>query len=156
MTKKFSLVLATAIALNFAASRAVFAAEPTTPPPPTEVVMLDHGLLGSAFAQGRPVLVNTSYKIQAGRRVTAPGQVEIHEHDTDIFYVTEGTATFVTGGQIEGGKPTTQGEIRGEKIVGGTKRTLQKGDVIVVPAGTPHWFTEVSNPFLYLVVKVTK
>jgi quercetin dioxygenase-like cupin family protein len=35
-------------------------------------------------------------------------------------------------------------------------RHLTKGDVIVIPAGVPHWMTEVSNPFLYLVIKVTK
>ena len=124
--------------------------------PPTEVVVIDHGQVEGAFAQGRPMLVNSSYKIQAGRRVTAPGEVEIHEHDTDIFYITEGSATLVTGGQTEGGKTTGVGETRGTKIVGGTERKLQKGDVVVVPAGIPHWFTEVSNPFLYLVVKVTK
>jgi len=125
-------------------------------PPPTEVVLLDHAKVDAAFAKGMPMLVNSSYKIQAGRRVTAPGQVEVHEHDTDIFYVLEGTASFVTGGSPTGVKPTAAGEIRGETITGGTKRQLTKGDIIVVPRGTPHWFTEVSNPFLYLVVKLTQ
>jgi quercetin dioxygenase-like cupin family protein len=124
--------------------------------PPTDVVVLDHAKVDAAFAQGMPMLVNSSYKIQAGRRVTAPGQVEVHDRDTDIFYVLDGTATLVTGGKTEGGKTTGPGETRGEKITGGTKRTLHKGDVVVIPNGTPHWFTEVSNPFLYLVVKVTR
>jgi quercetin dioxygenase-like cupin family protein len=143
---------AVAVALGVAPARSTFGAEP----PPTDVVVIDHGQVDGAFAQGRPMMVNSSYKIQAGRRVTAPGEVEIHEHDTDIFYVTEGTATLVTGGQAEDGKTTAQGEIRGKKIIGGIERKLQKGDIVVVPAGVPHWFTEVSNPFLYLVVKVTK
>ena len=140
---------------------AAFAAAPlgslsAAEPPPTDVVMIGHGEVEGAFAQGRTMLANSSYKILAGRRVTAPGQAEVHEHDTDIFYVTEGTATFVTGGKTEAAKTTGAGEIRGEKITGGTERKLQKGDMIVVPAGVPHWFTEVSNPFLYLVIKVTK
>jgi quercetin dioxygenase-like cupin family protein len=125
-------------------------------PPPADVVVIDRGKVEGAFAQGRPLMINSSFKIQAGRRVTAPGQVEIHASDTDIFYVTEGTATLVTGGTSEGDRPIAEGEVRGDKIVGGTKRPLQKGDIVVIPAGVPHWFTEVSNPFLYLVVKVTK
>ena len=44
-------------------------------------------------------------------------------------------------------------EIRGRKITGGETREIAKGDVIIVPAGTPHWFKEVSAPFLYYVVK---
>src|SRR3954466_6069343 len=110
--------------------------------PPTEVVVLDRAKVDAAFAQGRPMIVNSSYKIQAGRRVTAPGQVEVHDNDTDIFYITEGTATLVTGGKAEGAKSSGPGEIRGEKIAGGTTRKLQKGDVVVIPNGVPHWFTE--------------
>ena len=140
------------LALGFFAVRAAFAAEP----PPTEVVQLTSGQMAAAFAKGGPLLANSSYKIQAGRRVTAPGQVEVHAHDTDIFYIVEGTATIVTGGKTEGSKTSGPGEVRGTKIAGGTKRQLEKGSVIVIPAGTPHWFTEVSNPFLYFVIKVTK
>ena len=148
MKKISALVFSLALGL----SRAAFAAEP----PPSDVVLLDHGKVEAAFAKGMPMLVNSSYKIQAGRRVTAPGQVEVHEHDTDIFYVLEGTATIVTGGTTVGAKPTGAGEVRGDTITDGTKRRLAKGDVIVIPNGVPHWFTEVSSPFLYLVVKVTK
>jgi len=124
--------------------------------PPADVVVFPAGKVDDAFAKGLPLMVNPSYKIQAGRRVTAPGQVELHEHDTDIFYITEGTATIVTGGTAEGMKPSAAGEVRGEKIAGGATRQLKKGDIVVIPAGVPHWFTAVSNPFLYLVIKVTK
>lgn len=148
VTSRFAWVAS--IALSFAVPAG--AAEP----PPTDVVVIDHAEVAGAFAQGRMVLANSSYKVLAGRRVTAPGQVEVHARDTDIFYVTEGTATLVTGGTTAGGKTTGEGEIRGENIVGGTERKLQRGDIVVVPAGVPHWFTEVSNPFLYLVIKVTK
>jgi mannose-6-phosphate isomerase-like protein (cupin superfamily) len=124
--------------------------------PPTDVVLMEKARVDDAFAKGLPLLVNSDYKIQAGRRVLAPGKVEVHEQDTDIFYITEGSATIVTGGKPEDMKPTEAGEVRSEKIVGGVTRHLNKGDVIVIPKGVPHWFTEVSNPFLYLVVKVTK
>ena len=53
-----------------------------------------------------------------------------------------------------GGKTTAPDEIRGSNVQGGETRTLTKGDVIVVPNGTPHWFKEVSGTVLYYVVKV--
>ncbi len=124
-------------------------------PPPTEVLLIDHAKLDEAFAKGRTVLANSSFKILAGRRV-APGEVEIHEHDTDIFYIVEGSATFVTGGTAVDPKPTTSGEIRAKEISGGAAHQLTKGDVIVIPSGTPHQFTAVSGTFLYYVVKVTR
>jgi glc operon protein GlcG len=123
--------------------------------PPKEAVLLSHAQVDDAFAKGLPLLINTSYKIQGGHRVM-PGTVEQHEHDTDILYVTEGTATFITGGTIENPKTTAVGEIRGDKIIGGVAHKLTKGDIIVIPSGVPHWFSEVNGTFLYLIVKITK
>jgi Cupin len=74
--------------------------------------------------------------------------------DTDVSYMLEGSTMFVTGGTMVGGKTTAPDEIRGSNVQGGETRTLTKGDVIVVPNGTPHWFKAVSGPVLYYVVKV--
>src|SRR5687767_2576931 len=98
--------------------------------------------VAAAFAKGKPLIENDEFKIHAGRR-EQPGQAELHDHDTDIFYVLEGSATFVTGGRIVDSTTTAPGEIRGASIQGGETRQLQKGDIIVVPAGTPHWFKAV-------------
>ena len=110
----------------------------------------------AAFARG-DVLVdgsnNRNYMVHASRR-EAPGQVEIHQEDTDIIHVLSGSATFVTGGMLSDGKPTGPGEIRGSTVEGGTSRTIKKGDVLVVPRGTAHWFKEVKGPLTYYVVKV--
>jgi mannose-6-phosphate isomerase-like protein (cupin superfamily) len=108
----------------------------------------------AAFAKGVPLLENGSYKVHASRR-EKPGMAEVHEGETDIIYVLEGEATFVTGGTLVGGAPIAPGELRGPKIDGGDSRTLVPGDVVVVPAGTPHWFRDVRGPFLYYVVKTT-
>ena len=95
------------------------------------------------------------YMVHASRR-EQPGMAEVHTKDADIVYVLEGTATLVTGGGAVNLKPIAADEFRGEKIDGGETRQLAKGDVIIVPAGVPHWFKEVSNPFLYYVVKAAK
>jgi len=119
----------------------------------TTVTYIPGNDVRAAFAKGAVLLKNSSYQIHASRREVA-GQVEVHDKDTDIIYVLEGTTTFVTGGTMVGGKTTEPDEVRGTDVTGGTTRTLTKGDVIVVPSGTPHWFKEVSGPFLYYVVKV--
>jgi quercetin dioxygenase-like cupin family protein len=124
-------------------------------PPKNAVILIDHEKVAAAFAQGGVMLQTNNFKVQAGRR-NGPGTVEIHEQDTDIFYVLDGTATFVTGGQATETNTVSPGEIRGKEITGGDPHKLVKGDVIVVPNGTPHWFTQTSDPFLYLVVKVSK
>jgi glc operon protein GlcG len=107
----------------------------------------------AAFERGA-VLVNAgAYMVHASRR-DAAGQAEVHDRDTDIIYVLEGSATLVTGGRVVEGRPTSPGETRGRAIEEGETRRLAPGDVIIVPNGTPHWFREVAPPFLYYVVKV--
>lgn len=109
--------------------------------------------VAAAFVKGA-VLFDASdkYMVHASHRDKA-GVVEVHEKDADIIYVLEGSATLVTGGEIVGGKIIAPGEIRGTDVKGGETRTISKGDVIIVPAGTPHWFKEVPGPLDYYVVK---
>lgn len=94
-----------------------------------------------------------NYMVHASRREAA-GMSEVHELDTDIIYVLEGTAVFVTGGESVDPKQVAANEFRGSAIRGGEVRKLVKGDVIIVPKNTPHWFKEVGGTFLYYVVKV--
>lgn len=117
------------------------------------VVYINGASTRAAFVKGQPLVETAAYKVHASRR-EAPGMAEIHTLDTDIVYVLEGTATFVTGGTAVDPKTIAPNEIRGSAIDGGESRKLVKGDVIVVPHGVPHWFKEVSSPFNYYVVKV--
>jgi mannose-6-phosphate isomerase-like protein (cupin superfamily) len=93
-----------------------------------------------------------TYSIATSRR-DKPGVVEIHLRNSDLMFVQEGSATLVTGGTVVSPHSTSPDEIRGESIVGGDVHELSKGDVVVVPAGTPHWFKEVRGTFLAYVVK---
>lgn len=83
-----------------------------------------------------------------------PGMVEVHDRETDTFYVLDGSATIVTGGTMVGGSVTGPGQHRGTDITGGQAQRLAKGDVMVIPAGVPHWFKEVPSSIDYYVVKV--
>ena len=116
------------------------------------VTYFDKDQVTAAFAKGMPLLEVPEYKIHGSRR-TKSGPAEVHEHETDVVYVLEGSATFVTGGKLFGANTVSAGEIRGTDVQGGETRKLAKGDVVVVPPNTPHWFKEVSDPVLYFVVK---
>lgn len=122
---------------------------------PVKITYLQAERVKAAFERGEPLLEVAEYKIHASRR-EKPGLAEVHELETDIVYVLEGSATFVTGGSVQDAKNTAPNEIRGRGIQGGSTQRIRKGDVVVVPAGTPHWFKEVDGPVLYYVVKVIR
>ena len=134
------------VALIVVAAGPVLAADVTYFPAPD---------VAAAFAKGAVLFdgAGTNYMVHASRRDGA-GQAEVHVKDTDIIYVLDGATTFVTGGTVVEGKATAPDEIRGSAVKDGETRHLAKGDVIIVPHGTPHWFKAVDGPVLYYVVKV--
>ncbi len=120
------------------------------------VIYLDHTKVDAAFAKGGGLIPGDgrNFTVMAGRHDT-PGGAEVHTNDTDIFYILDGAATFLTGGTVVDSKQTSPTEIRGKALEGAAMHNLVKGDVIVIPKGVPHWFKEVtSKPVLYFVVKV--
>ena len=122
---------------------------------PTAVTYVSHDKVAEALAKGGPMVTASNLIVQGGHRVKA-GQVEVHDTETDVIYVQDGEATFVTGGKMIGGKLTKPGQYLGTEIQGGESHHLTKGDAIVVPAGTPHWFKGVPGTISYFVVKVLK
>ena len=119
----------------------------------TEPKFFDSGSVSAAFAKGMPLLETGSYKIHASRR-DGNGLAEIHERDTDIVHVLNGTATLITGGVATDTKTIATEEIRGQSIRNGETRQLKAGDVVIIPNGVPHQFLDVTEPFTYYVVKV--
>ena len=119
------------------------------------VLFFDKDQVVTSFSKGGVLLdgTNRNYMVHTSRR-DKPGLAEVHSLDTDIIYVMEGTATLVTGGTAVETKEVAPNEFRGSRIDGGDTRHLSKGDVIIVPNGVPHWFSEVSGTFLYYTIKV--
>lgn len=97
-----------------------------------------------------------SHAIQLSVR-TKSGGAEVHAHFDDIFYVTEGKATLITGGTVIDGKTNADGETHGTGIQNGQSRTIAKGDVVNIPAGTPHQL-KIAPGEVYssIVIKVRK
>ena len=89
-------------------------------------------------------------------RRTTPGKAEVHETETDVWYVIDGGCVFVTGGSLIGAHPEGPGQIRGTAIDGGEDHVIAKGDFIRVPAGMPHWVKKINGKeIVYIVVKYT-
>jgi quercetin dioxygenase-like cupin family protein len=117
------------------------------------VSYFDAAKVAAALTKGSVMVKQSDLAVQGGHREAA-GQVEVHAKETDIFYVTDGEATIVTGGTMVGGKEKSPGQMLGASIQGGETHHLAKGDSMVIPAGTPHWFKEVPKSITYFVVKV--
>ena len=133
------------------AGAAAFDASLKSPAPP--VTHLPAKQVNQAFVMGMPLARGMNYKIDASHR-DEPGIVEVHTRDTDILYMLKGTATLVTGGTVIDARTIEPEEIRGRESKNGESRKIVKGDVVIVPNGTPHWFREVEEPIDYYVVKV--
>jgi mannose-6-phosphate isomerase-like protein (cupin superfamily) len=122
---------------------------------PAPVTYVDAAKVAVTLEKGGSLAKGDDFTVSGARR-TGPGQVEVHEKETDIFYIVDGDATFVTGGKMIGGKQSRPNQWLGESIEGGETHHLAKGDVITIPAGTPHWFKEVPKSVNYYMVKVLK
>ena len=120
-----------------------------------KALFFDATQVSTSFSAGAVLLDGNdrNYMVHTSRR-DKPGLAEVHTLDTDIIYVMEGKATFVTGGTVADAKEIAPDELRGSRIEGGTTRQLSKGQVIIVPNNTPHWFKEVNGEFLYYTIKV--
>jgi uncharacterized protein GlcG (DUF336 family) len=118
-----------------------------------DAVLITADELEEKFREGGLLVDTARYQVDAGRR-TATGSVEYHAAVVDVLRVVRGSATVVTGGTLRAPREVAPGELRAESIDGGTGRVLHEGDVLVVPAGVPHQFVDVSDPFLYFVTKV--
>ncbi|HWG20110.1 MAG TPA: hypothetical protein VG225_06225 [Terracidiphilus sp.] len=83
------------------------------------------------------------------------GGGELHENYADVFFIVDGRATVVTGGDLADRKTTDPGEIRGSGVNGGSRQDVKAGDVVHIPAGVPHqMLVPEGSTVTYFVVKV--
>ena len=97
-------------------------------------------------------------------KISTPGEVAEHDLVSEVYHVISGSATLVTGPDIEGmeRRPATNTNVRllngpghnGKSIRNGVSHQLNAGDVIVIPAGTGHWFTKIDDHITYLMIRV--
>lgn len=84
------------------------------------------------------------YNVNMEHRVNVPQMAAVHDKEAELFYVIDGSATLVTGGKLV--NPTRNGDNQTANTVeGGTSKKLSKGDFVLVPEGTPHWFSKIDG-----------
>ena len=97
-------------------------------------------------------------------KLTAPGEVAEHDFVSEVYHIIDGSATLLLGPDIVGMKrrPATLETVRlfngpgnnGSSIRNGVSYDLKPGDVVVIPAGTGHWFTKIDDHITYLMVRI--
>jgi mannose-6-phosphate isomerase-like protein (cupin superfamily) len=139
-------VLLIVVALSFMAAAAAGL--------PTAVTYVPHDKVTATMAKGGAIIEDKGgLRVLAQRRGT--GDVEVHMKTNHVFIIVEGEATFITGGTLVGAKNTAQDEVRAASVTGGQTHHLTKGDVITIPANTPHWFKEIpSGTIAYYAVNI--
>jgi len=99
-------------------------------------------------------------------RLGTPAANAVAEHDqvSEVYHIVDGTATLVLGPDITNRqrRPSTLLTVRefngpgnnGSDIRNGVTYNLKPGDVVVIPAGTGHWFTRIDDHIDYLMVRI--
>ena len=108
---------------------------------PEAVHYIGHDKMTEVMSKGGPIVSDPGLVVLAQRR--AAGEAESHDHTNHVFVIVEGEATLVVGGIMVDPRRTAPDQTRAPSIQGGTTYHMSKGDVITIPAKTPHWFKEV-------------
>src|SRR5437667_110164 len=120
----------------------------------TAVTYVPHDKVTATMTKGGAIIEDKGgLRVLAQRRGT--GEVEVHMKTNHVFIIVEGEATLITGGTLVGSKQTAPDEVRAASVQGGQTHHLTKGDVITIPANTPHWFKEIpSGTIAYYAVNI--
>ena len=107
----------------------------------------DQANFSQPIIQLAPYNANLEYRVGS---VAAPASV--HEREAEMFYVVDGAGTLVTGGALHDEKRTNAENLTGSAIDGGSPRRVAKGDWVMVPEKTPHWFTQIDGTLVLMSI----
>ena len=122
---------------------------------PATVHYISHDKVTQVMSKvrGAPIVSDPGLRVLAQRREAGPA--EYHDHNNHVFIFVDGEATFIVGGTMVDPKRTAPNQMRAPSVTGGTTYHVSKGDVITVPAKTPHWFKEVpTKTIAYYAVNI--
>jgi mannose-6-phosphate isomerase-like protein (cupin superfamily) len=103
----------------------------------------------------QPILELNGYDGHLEYRASV-GNAAVHEKEAELFYVIDGSATLVTGGKLVNEKRTDAANLNGSGIEGGSPRNIVKGDWVLVPQNTPHWFSPINGVLLLFSMHVPR
>jgi mannose-6-phosphate isomerase-like protein (cupin superfamily) len=106
-------------------------------------------LVAQRILQLAPYNANLEYR-------AAVGPAAIHEKEAEMFYVIDGGATLMTGGKLVNETRTNAENLSGTAIEGGTSRAISKGDFVIVPENTAHWFSAINGTLVLMSLHVPR
>ena len=106
-------------------------------------------LVAERILQLPPYNANLEYRASVG-------PAAVHEREAEMFYVIDGSATMVTGGKLVKETRTNAENLSGTGIEGGSSRSIAKGDFIIVPENTPHWFSAINGTLVVMSLHVPR
>ncbi|MEP6962129.1 MAG: cupin domain-containing protein [Acidobacteriota bacterium] len=109
----------------------------------------DQPTISSPILRLAPYNANLEYR-------AAVGPAAVHETEAEMFYVIDGSATLVTGGKLVAETRTNAANLSGTGIEGGTPQPVAKGDFVIVPEGTPHWFSPINGTLVLMSIHVPR
>lgn len=127
-----------AIVASFAAGMFVMAAGV-----PMKVNYVGHDHVAATMVKGGQIVSDNGLVVLANRAVQRGA--EMHDKTNHVFIIVDGEATFVTGGTLIKPNVISPGQTRADGIEGGQSHHLSRGDVITIPANTPHWWKDTSK-----------
>jgi mannose-6-phosphate isomerase-like protein (cupin superfamily) len=93
-----------------------------------------------------------------------PNSVAEHDQVSEVYHIISGSATLVLGPDIVNRqrRPSTMRTVRefngpgngGSEVRDGVAHEIKAGDVVVIPAGTGHWFTKIDDHIDYLMIRI--
>ncbi len=110
---------------------------------PERVHYINHEKVSAAMVKGARIIEEDALTVIANRGMQRGA--EMHAMTNHVFIIVDGEAEFVTGGTLIDPREISPGQVRGKGIEGGVTHHLSKGDVITIPANTPHWWKDTSK-----------
>ena len=109
---------------------------------PMRVHYINHDQVASTMIKGGQIIGDPGFIVLANRAMQRGA--EMHDKTNHVFIIVDGQATFVTGGKLIKPSVISPGQTRADGIEGGESHHLSTGDVITIPANTPHWWKDTS------------
>jgi mannose-6-phosphate isomerase-like protein (cupin superfamily) len=108
-----------------------------------------------AGAMAQPIMLLPPYRTNIEYR-NGKANAAVHEDAAEIFYVIDGSGTFVLGGQLTNPHRTNEHNLSGDGITGGEVRKVAKGDLLFVPQNTPHQVISTDGDLILMSMHVPR
>ena len=102
------------------------------------------GEVTNIFPEGMKLSASSPNQLIRTRRASEPNNASVHPDVTEVYYIVDGSGTFMTGGRILDPNDRAAGS------TGGVASNVGRGDFVILPPGTVHWFSTINGSVTYI------